>query len=107
MDEERKADLAEGSEAAQAILHRANEAVSKEQRLAAVAELQNRVEDWKGHKIDHFGELLLNGNFTVLKGEGAREVEREVCNISNSLNLEGRVFACRTCKKIPSLLLKI
>jgi hypothetical protein len=43
-----------------------------------VSELQGRVEDWKGHKVDHFGELLLYGSFTVLKGEGAREVEREV-----------------------------
>lgn len=36
------------------------------------------MEDWKGHKIDHFGDLLLYGSYTVLKGEGAKEVEREV-----------------------------
>lgn len=70
--------LAEGSRAASSILHRANDAIDKEHRLEAVAELQSRVEDWKGHKIDHFGDLLLHGNFTVLKGEGAKEVEREV-----------------------------
>lgn len=46
-----------------------------------MSELQGRVEDWKGHKVDHFGELLLYGSFTVLKGEGAREVEREVSAI--------------------------
>ena len=78
MDEDRKLDLAEGIEAAQSILHRANDALAKEDRVAAVAELQSRVEDWKGHKIGHFGELLLYGSFTVLKGEGAKEVEREV-----------------------------
>ena len=71
-------DLAEGSRAASSILHRANDAIDKEHRLEAVTELQSRVEDWKGHKIDHFGDLLLHGNFTVLKGEGAKEVEREV-----------------------------
>lgn len=70
--------LAEGSRAASSILHRANDAIDKEHRLEAVTELQSRVEDWKGHKIDHFGDLLLHGNFTVLKGEGAKEVEREV-----------------------------
>lgn len=43
-----------------------------------MSELQNRVEDWKGHQIDHFGDLLLYGDFTVVKGEGAKEVEREV-----------------------------
>ena len=78
MDEERKADLSKGIEAAQSILHRANDALDKEDRIAAVTELQGRVDDWKGHKVDHFGELLLYGNYTVLKGEGAREVEREV-----------------------------
>jgi len=64
--------------AATSILSRANEAIAKEQRLAAVSELQSRVEDWKGHQIDHFGELLLFGDYTVVKGEGAKEVEREV-----------------------------
>ena len=72
--------------AATSILHRANEAVAKEQRLAAVNELQSRVEDWKGHQIDHFGDLMLFGTFTVLKGEGAKEVEREVREIFFSLS---------------------
>lgn len=67
-----------GIEAAQSMLHYANDAIDKEDRLSALSDLQSRVEDWKGHKVDHFGELLLYGNFTVLKGEGAREVEREV-----------------------------
>ena len=56
----------------------ANEAVRREQRLAAVNDLQQRVDDWKGHKLDHFGDLLLHGAYTVLKGEGSKEVEREV-----------------------------
>lgn len=70
-----------GIEAAQSILHRANDALDKEDRIAAVSELQGRVDEWKGHKVEHFGELLLYGNYTVLKGEGAREVEREVSSI--------------------------
>lgn len=53
--------------------------MDKEQRVAAVNELEVSVEDWKGHKVDHFGELLLYGTFTVLKGDGSKEVEREVC----------------------------
>ena len=78
MDEDRKVDLTEGINAATEILTRANEAVGKETRIAAVAELQTLVEDWKGHKVDHFGDLLLYGSFTVLKGEGSREVNHEV-----------------------------
>lgn len=90
LDEERKIDLVQGMAAATSILFRANEAVSKEQRLAAVSELQSRVEDWKGHQIDHFGDLLLFGDYTVVKGEGQKEVEREVCQIFDSLNLQCR-----------------
>ncbi len=52
--------------------------MDREQRVAAVHELEGSVEDWKGHKIEHFGDLLLYGNFTVLKGDGSKQVEREV-----------------------------
>lgn len=79
-------------------MDRANEAVSKEHKIAAVAELQNRVEDWKGHKIDHFGDLLLWGNYTVLKGEGAKEVEREVSTIYDSLDPGTRALVLGTIK---------
>ena len=70
--------MEDGINAAKSILNRANEAVRKEQRIEAVNDLESRVDDWKGHKLDHFGELLLHGSYTVVKGEGSREVEREV-----------------------------
>ncbi|KAL8896617.1 MAG: hypothetical protein Q9207_007632 [Kuettlingeria erythrocarpa] len=79
LDDERKANLVEGEAAASSLMQRANEAVAKEQRIMAVADLQLRVEDWKGHNIKQFGELLLYGNFTVVKGEGPKAAEREVC----------------------------
>ena len=92
--------------AATSILLRANEAVAKEQRLAAVIELQNRVEDWKGHQIDHFGDLMLFGTFTVLKGEGAKEVEREVRDIFFSLspNIRKQMRYAYGQNRSPSLL---
>lgn len=77
-DPERARHLEEGAEKIRSILADTNNAIKKEERLEATMELQERVEDWKGHKIDHFGDLLLYGNYTVLKGEGAKEVEREV-----------------------------
>ena len=85
-DNEKKRDLEEGEAAARSILARADEAVQKEHHAAAVNELQSRVEDWKGHKINHFGELLHFGTYTVLKGEGAKVVEREVSVIFDSLD---------------------
>ncbi|KAK5735096.1 Guanine nucleotide exchange factor for Cdc42p [Elasticomyces elasticus] len=69
LDEERKHDLKLGKEAATSILTRANKAVDKEEKHEAVAELKMRVEDWKGHRVEGFGELMLYGTFTVLKSE--------------------------------------
>lgn len=89
-DEVHLADLTEGRAAAQSILSRADEALDKEFRVAAVNELQSRVEDWKGHKIEHFGDLLLFGSYTVLKGEGAKEVEREVSAAHSFLGTQSR-----------------
>lgn len=86
LDLEKQQDLEEGEAAAKSIMSRADEAVQKEHHAAAVNELQIRVEDWKGHKINHFGELLHFGNYTVLKGEGAKVVEREVSVIYDSLD---------------------
>ena len=86
LDEEKQQDLLEGETAASSVLVRANEAIAKEERQVAVDELLGRVEDWKGHDITHFGELLLYGSHTVLKGEGQKEVEREVRVISDALD---------------------
>ena len=85
-DPEKQNDLLEGIAAAKSILARADEAVQKEHHAAAVNELQSRVEDWRGHRINHFGELLHFGNYTVLKGEGTKVVEREVSVIFDSLD---------------------
>jgi hypothetical protein len=70
-------------EAAQAVLQRTNAAIDREERLEAVEELKRLVEDWKGHRIDAFGELLLFGTHTVLKGDSTntKDNEREVSSL--------------------------
>lgn len=81
LDEERKADLLEGKKAATEVLTRTNRAVDREEKAEAVQELKGRVEDWKGHKVEAFGELLLYGTFTVLKSENissGKDAERQV-----------------------------
>ena len=66
-------------EAASSVLQRTNAAIDREERIEAVQELKERVEDWKGHRIEGFGDLLLHGTYTVLKGESsAKDAEREV-----------------------------
>ena len=101
LDEEKQIDLQDGELAASDVLHRANEAIHKEQRLEAVGELLSRVEDWKGHNIDHFGELMLYGSHTVLKGEGQKEVEREVRIIFYPLNSLGHLLERFACINLP------
>lgn len=81
LDEERKADLLAGKEAATSVLTRTNKAVDREEKAEAVQELKSRVEDWKGHRVEAFGELLLYGTFTVLKSENissGKDAERQV-----------------------------
>lgn len=62
------------------MLERTNAAIDREDRLEAVEELKTLVEDWKGHRIEGFGDLLLYGQYTVLKGDGmgGKNEERDV-----------------------------
>ena len=89
MDDKTKAELTAGIEASLRVLHLANAAVDRELRNEALVDLCTRVEDWKNHDINHFGDLLLHGVFTVVTGKS--ELEKEVnthvffINVSSSL----------------------
>ncbi len=80
LDEALRADIDSGIDAASAVLRATNAAVDREERNEAVLELRERVEDWKGHRLDAFGDLLLHGTFSVIKGDPttSKEQEREV-----------------------------
>jgi hypothetical protein len=75
-DEGTKADLTAGIEAANRVLTQANAAVDRELRLEALEDLCARVDDWKNHRVDHFGDLLLHGHFPVVTGKS--DVQKEV-----------------------------
>jgi len=75
-NDETKADLTAGIEAANRVLKQANSAVDKEQRREALDDLTKRVDDWKNHRVDHFGDLLLCGHFPVVTGKS--DVQKEV-----------------------------
>lgn len=82
LDAERKHDLLFGKEAATSVLARTNLEVDRYEKAEAVEELKSRVEDWKGHRVEGFGELLLYGTFTVVKSETmgtGKDGERHVC----------------------------
>jgi cell division control protein 24 len=80
LDDFRKSEIDRGIEAATSVLFATNAAVDREERLEAIEELRERVEDWKGHRIDSFGELLLYGTHQVVKGDtsNTKDQEREV-----------------------------
>lgn len=60
------------------MLERTNEWIDREERQEAVQILKSQVEDWKGHRVEVFGDLLLHGTFVVMKGDTSKENEREV-----------------------------
>ncbi|KAG9014144.1 hypothetical protein FRB94_014237 [Tulasnella sp. JGI-2019a] len=68
-----KDELIEGWNVTKRITDRVNEAQRREENKQTVKALEQRVEDWKGHHISHFGELLLDEIFFVTKSEVDRE----------------------------------
>jgi cell division control protein 24 len=80
-----KAEVEAGMEASTTILMAANAAIDREERNQAMAELNQRVEDWKGHRLESFGDLLLNGTYQVIKGDSSspKDQEREVFQFMN------------------------
>ncbi|KAI1324092.1 hypothetical protein F5Y16DRAFT_315493 [Xylariaceae sp. FL0255] len=72
-DDSLKGDLSRGIEAAERVLKKANEAVDRDLLDEAMGELKLRVDDWKNHKIDQFGRLLLHGVYTVITGRTEQE----------------------------------
>lgn len=77
-DETIKADLAAGIAAAERALKRANEAVDRDLLDEALDELVVRVDDWKNHRVEHFGQLLLHGMYTVITGKTDTERDYEI-----------------------------
>ena len=62
-----------GSAAAKRITDKINEAQRRAENAQTVQTLATRVDDWKGHHVSQFGELLLDDIFTVTKSDVDRE----------------------------------
>ncbi|KAF9038285.1 hypothetical protein BDZ89DRAFT_1010693 [Hymenopellis radicata] len=67
------ADLKAGSDAAKRITDKINEAQRQAENEQTVKNLQSRVDDWKGHHLENFGQLLLDDIFIVTKSDIDRE----------------------------------
>lgn len=80
MDEPRLQNIRDAIEAVQRVLENCNDELDRQEKEQVVEVLKTEVEDWKGHRVEAFGPLLLHGKYTVLKhGDVSREsAEREV-----------------------------
>ncbi|KAF8514244.1 hypothetical protein BU17DRAFT_52783 [Hysterangium stoloniferum] len=87
-------DLAEGSVAAKRVTDRINEAQRRAENIQTVKALQSRVEDWKGHQLSNFGDLLLDDIFLVTKSE----VDRDY----HVFLFEKIILCCKEAIVIPS-----
>ncbi|KAH7148300.1 Pleckstrin homology domain-containing protein [Dactylonectria macrodidyma] len=77
-DEEVKTDLVAGCEAAERVLHKANDAVNRAVLDEALEDLVSRVDDWKNHKVEQFGKLLMHGVYGVITGKNDQEKDYEI-----------------------------
>ena len=66
-------ELKAGLESSKRITDKVNEEQRRAENRATVKNLEGRVEDWKGHHISNFGNLLLDDIFTVTKSDMDRE----------------------------------
>lgn len=73
MDYPHHDELRRGLEAAKRITDRINEAQRRSENLQTVDSLEARVEDWKGHHLSNFGDLILDDIFMVMKMDIDRE----------------------------------
>ncbi|PPQ90535.1 hypothetical protein CVT25_015849 [Psilocybe cyanescens] len=66
-------ELKRGSDAAKRITDKINEAQRRAENEQTVKSLHSRIDDWKGHHLENFGELLLDDLFVVTKSDIDRE----------------------------------
>ncbi|KAH9220269.1 Pleckstrin homology domain-containing protein, partial [Leptodontidium sp. 2 PMI_412] len=74
-DEKTKADLTSGIEAMERVIQKASDAIDRDLRNGTLASLCARVEDWKNHQVDDFGDLLMFGQFPIIKEKAWKEYE--------------------------------
>lgn len=93
-DHEFYQELEEGVAACKRITEKVNEAERRAVNTATVKLLEQRVEDWKGHALANFGELLLDDIFMVTKSD----VDREY----HVFLFEKIILCCKDATNIPN-----
>ncbi|KAK9368524.1 hypothetical protein V1509DRAFT_653102 [Lipomyces kononenkoae] len=68
-DDECYGELREGFHAMKRVANRVNETQRQTENKQVALSLCARIDDWKGHKIEHFGDLLYDGLFQCVEDE--------------------------------------
>ncbi|KAK9238740.1 hypothetical protein V1525DRAFT_340867 [Lipomyces kononenkoae] len=68
-DDEYYGELHEGFHAMKRVATRVNETQRQTENKQVALSLCARIDDWKGHKIEHFGDLLYDGLFQCVEDE--------------------------------------
>lgn len=68
-----RAELEDGAETIRRVAANIDEATDFKAKQLKVRDLVERVEDWKGHVVEKFGDLYLDDHFTVTKADQPRE----------------------------------
>ncbi|GEM11396.1 cell division control protein 24 [Rhodotorula toruloides] len=84
-------ELKAGLESIMRVTDKVNEEKRRKDNAQAVDDLARRVEDWKGHDINSFGDLLLQETFVVIKSDNEREYQ---------VYLFERIILC--CKEVTA-----
>ena len=97
-----------GIDAAERVLKKANEAVDRDLLEEALDDLIRRVDDWKNHRVESFGRLLLHGVFTVITGrsEQEKDVSRLTTSTSPSNTTDNKSSMRFTCSSAYSFAVK-
>jgi cell division control protein 24 len=93
-DHEFYQELEEGVAACKRITEKVNEAERRAVNAATVKLLEQRVEDWKGHALANFGDLLLDDIFMVTKSD----VDREY----HVFLFEKIILCCKDATNVPN-----
>lgn len=85
-------EIVRGREAIKRVADRVNERSRKLENAKVAKDLQSRIDDWKGYRLDALGELLLSATFLVMKADEEREYQ---------VYLFERILLC--CKEIAAV----
>lgn len=72
--------LANGKVAVKNVLEKAYKATEKADMRDALADLKSRMVDWRGYRIDNFGELIAHDSLRGRSDNRAKDTTKTVCD---------------------------